>query len=92
MWLMSVLCHINFRGENGGEVRYAEASMRNGFGLKYIHKFFNLPFIQLQVCLLELNSDLLTISSTILLIKFSWFIMYCDKIYISVIDTMALIN
>lgn len=52
MWLMSVLCHINFRGENGGEVRYAEASMRNGFGLKYIHKFFNLPFIQLQVCLL----------------------------------------
>lgn len=36
------------RGENGGEVRYAEASMRNGFGLKYIHKFFNLPFIQLQ--------------------------------------------
>ncbi|KAL5012563.1 hypothetical protein ScPMuIL_011114 [Solemya velum] len=29
-------------------VRYAESSMRNGFGLKYLHKFFNLPFLQLQ--------------------------------------------
>ncbi|XP_064649381.1 rab-like protein 6 isoform X2 [Lineus longissimus] len=29
-------------------IRYAEASMRNGFGLKYIHKFFNLPFLTLQ--------------------------------------------
>ncbi|XP_011345711.1 rab-like protein 6 isoform X3 [Ooceraea biroi] len=29
-------------------VRYAESSMRNGFGLKLLHKFFNLPFLQLQ--------------------------------------------
>lgn len=36
------------RPEGSGQVRYAEASMRNGFGLKYIHKFFNLPFLQLQ--------------------------------------------
>lgn len=30
------------------QVRYAESSMRNGFGLKLLHKFFNLPFLQLQ--------------------------------------------
>ncbi|XP_011506258.1 PREDICTED: rab-like protein 6 [Ceratosolen solmsi marchali] len=30
------------------QVRYSEASMRNGFGLKLLHKFFNLPFLQLQ--------------------------------------------
>lgn len=29
-------------------MRYAESSMRNGFGLKLLHKFFNLPFLQLQ--------------------------------------------
>lgn len=36
------------RGEGSGQVRYAEASMRNGFGLKFLHKFFNLPFLHLQ--------------------------------------------
>lgn len=30
------------------QVRYSESSMRNGFGLKLLHKFFNLPFLQLQ--------------------------------------------
>lgn len=29
-------------------MRYAESSMRNAFGLKLLHKFFNLPFLQLQ--------------------------------------------
>lgn len=38
-----------FRSPGSAEVRYAEASMRNGFGLKYIYKFFNLPFLYLQV-------------------------------------------
>lgn len=36
------------RPEGCGQVRYAESSMRNGFGLKYLHMFFNLPFLQLQ--------------------------------------------
>lgn len=30
------------------QVRHSESSMRNGFGLKLLHKFFNLPFLQLQ--------------------------------------------
>lgn len=29
-------------------MRHSESSMRNGFGLKLLHKFFNLPFLQLQ--------------------------------------------
>lgn len=49
------------RGKDAAQVRYAESSMRNGFGLKYLHKFFNLPFLQLQrVTLLkqlEINSE-----------------------------------
>ncbi|XP_059150976.1 rab-like protein 6 isoform X2 [Physella acuta] len=36
------------RPEGSGKIRYAESSMRNGFGLKYLHMFFNLPFLQLQ--------------------------------------------
>lgn len=30
------------------QVRYAESSLRNGFGLKFLYKWFNLPFLQLQ--------------------------------------------
>uniref|UniRef100_A0A673JWQ6 RAB, member RAS oncogene family-like 6a n=1 Tax=Sinocyclocheilus rhinocerous TaxID=307959 RepID=A0A673JWQ6_9TELE len=30
-------------------IHYAESSMKNGFGLKYLHRFFNIPFLQLQV-------------------------------------------
>ncbi|GFT96856.1 rab-like protein 6 [Nephila pilipes] len=36
------------RPNDSAQIRYAEGSMRNGFGLKYLHKFFNLPFLQLQ--------------------------------------------
>ncbi|CAB3382053.1 Hypothetical predicted protein [Cloeon dipterum] len=34
--------------ERVAPVRCAEASMRNGFGLRYLHKFLNIPFLQLQ--------------------------------------------
>ncbi|XP_039289126.1 rab-like protein 6 isoform X2 [Nilaparvata lugens] len=36
------------RPKGGAQIRYTESSMSNGFGLKYIHKFFCLPFLQLQ--------------------------------------------
>lgn len=32
----------------GSVIRYCETSMRNGFGLQYIHQFLNIPFLQLQ--------------------------------------------
>ncbi|CAF2972063.1 unnamed protein product [Rotaria sp. Silwood2] len=42
------------RGTMGSVVRYCESSMRNGFGLQYIHQFLNIPFLQLQrECLLQ---------------------------------------
>lgn len=35
-------------GQNGAEVRWAESSLRNGFGLKLLHNFLNVPFLTLQ--------------------------------------------
>lgn len=49
------------RPPGSAQIRYAEGSMRNGFGLKYLHKFFNLPFLQLQretlLKQLQINSE-----------------------------------
>ena len=47
---LTVTWFCRARLESGGSaVRCCEASMRNGFGLKYVHRFFNVPFLKLQV-------------------------------------------
>lgn len=40
---------FHFRPLGSSYIHYAESSMKNGFGLKYLHRFFNIPFLQLQV-------------------------------------------
>lgn len=36
------------RPEGAAEVRYAESSMKDGYGLMHLHKFLSVPFLQLQ--------------------------------------------
>ncbi|XP_059607634.1 rab-like protein 6 [Phlebotomus argentipes] len=36
------------QADRAGEVLYGESSMRNGFGLRLLHKFLGLPFLKLQ--------------------------------------------
>ena len=37
------------RPDGAAPVRYAESSMKNGYGLMHLHKFLSVPFLQLQV-------------------------------------------
>ncbi|XP_010874975.2 rab-like protein 6 isoform X2 [Esox lucius] len=48
-------------------IHYAEASMKNGFGLKYLHRFFNIPFLQLQreTLLRQLETNQLDMDATL---------------------------
>ena len=38
-----------YRPDGAADIRYAESCMKNGFGLRYLHKFLSIPFLQLQV-------------------------------------------
>ena len=49
LFVISVNLYFFLRPDRSPPVHYAETSMKNGFGLKYIHKFLNLPFLLLQV-------------------------------------------
>ncbi|XP_068225668.1 rab-like protein 6 isoform X2 [Palaemon carinicauda] len=55
------------RLEGAADIRYAESSMRNGFGLELLHKFFNLPYLLLQrvTLLRQLETNTSEIEATI---------------------------
>ncbi|XP_041691777.1 rab-like protein 6 isoform X2 [Coregonus clupeaformis] len=61
-----VIANLN-RPMGSSYIHYAEASMKNGFGLKYLHRFFNIPFLQLQreTLLRQLETNQLDMDATL---------------------------
>ncbi|KRZ19911.1 Rab-like protein 6 [Trichinella pseudospiralis] len=55
--LYVVICILFIRSSRSAVVRYGEASMRNGFGLKLLHLFFNVPFLLLERQTLQSQLD-----------------------------------
>ncbi|KAL0979162.1 hypothetical protein UPYG_G00181510 [Umbra pygmaea] len=64
--IRQVIANLN-RPLGSSYVHYAEASMKNGFGLKYLHRFFNIPFLQLQreTLLRQLETNQLDVDATL---------------------------
>lgn len=46
---MIIPCSYYIRPSGSAEVYFTETSMKDGFGLQYIHSFLNMPFLMLQV-------------------------------------------
>ncbi|XP_007945140.1 rab-like protein 6 [Orycteropus afer afer] len=61
-----LITHLD-RPPGSSYVHYAESSMRNSFGLKSLHKFLNIPFLQLQreTLLRQLETNQLDIDATL---------------------------
>ncbi|EDV28137.1 uncharacterized protein TRIADDRAFT_63653 [Trichoplax adhaerens] len=55
--------------EDSASIRYAESSMKNGYGLKYLYKYFNLPYLHLQretlLKQLKINTDDISVNNTL---------------------------
>ncbi|XP_065916297.1 rab-like protein 6 isoform X2 [Dysidea avara] len=62
---LEVMNFVEFleRPEGSADVKYAECSMKDVFGLKYLHRFFSIPFLHLQqeslIRQLQVNRELL---------------------------------
>ncbi|XP_039269657.2 rab-like protein 6 [Styela clava] len=64
---IEVLIESIERPHGSASVMFYESSMRNGFGLKYVHKFFNMPFllVQRESLLKQLETNHLDLESCI---------------------------